>query len=45
MSDAIGRRNGGLCEIRVPELNRVREDGHFGDLVDKMEAQVVIGQV
>ena len=43
MSDAIGRRNGGLREIQVPELNHVREDGCFGDLVNEMEAAVVLG--
>ena len=45
MSDAIGRRDGGLRERRVSELNRVREDGCFGDFVDKMEAAVVLGRV
>ena len=45
MSDAISRRNGGLREIQVSELNHFREDGRFGDFVNKMEAAVVLGRV
>ena len=34
MSDAIGRRNGGLREIQVPELNQVTKATVFSDTVE-----------
>ena len=40
--DAVSRRDGGLREVGVVELNGVREEGGFGDLANDVEAAVVL---
>ena len=43
--DAVGRRDGGLREVGVAELDGVQEEGGIGDLVNDVKAAVVLGGV